>query len=150
MIFTDPRWSSFLKRLICCIMTSWILSFRIFIPNVLMKRGDNSGNMDLHKDWVSHGQLMEEVFINIYWGDTMKHIKGDEGNWRSFNLGRQMLHAWQKFGRYKVARSWIDLNTMKGAHHWMRRLTEHTWLKVWGYHVTDEFTQCVTWLELQV
>jgi hypothetical protein len=36
--------------------------------------------MDLQEDRVSHDELMEEVFINIYGDDSMKHVKGDGGN----------------------------------------------------------------------
>jgi hypothetical protein len=36
-------------------------------PSFMLKeRGNNSRKMDLHKDRVSHGQLMEVVFVNIF------------------------------------------------------------------------------------
>jgi hypothetical protein len=36
--------------------------YMICIPTLLMKRGDNSGKIDLLEDRVSHGQLMETRF----------------------------------------------------------------------------------------
>jgi hypothetical protein len=51
--------------------------------------------MDFLEDRVSHGQLMEGVFVNIYWEDNMTHIKGDIGKLKKFKLVRQWLHAWQ-------------------------------------------------------
>jgi hypothetical protein len=71
-IFTISPWSSFLKE-----------------------RGNNSGKMYLHKYWVSHGQLMEWMFVNISWADNMKHLK-----------------IWEGMEKFQIwfAKSWVHLS----------------------------------------
>jgi hypothetical protein len=114
-----------LKRLICCIMTSWILSLRIYIPIELMEREDRSRKMDHLKYWVSHSQLMEWVFIYIFWVDNMKE-------WEIFKFGTQLIHEWQEHERTKVARSGIDFDTTKGAHRWTGWVEETHMIKSLG------------------
>jgi hypothetical protein len=71
-IFRSSRWSSFLKE-----------------------RGNNSGKMDFWEDQVSHGQLMEWVFVNISWTINMKHMK-----------------VWEGMEKFQIwfAKSWVHLS----------------------------------------
>jgi hypothetical protein len=88
---------------------SWNFNFflRDSCSTELKERGNNCRKMDLHKYWVSHGQLMEWVFVNISWANNMKHLK-----------------VWEGMGKFQIwfAKSWVHLSytrkPSKGKH-WM-------------------------------
>jgi hypothetical protein len=85
MIFTNSPWSSFLKE-----------------------RGNNSGKMDLHKYWVSHGQLIEWVFVNISWANKHETPKSVRRNGKVSNLVRKFVSTFELYSQ-----------TIKKGKHWM-------------------------------
>jgi hypothetical protein len=91
-------------------MTPW--SFSSFLSDCFStapkERGNNSGKMDLPKYWVSHGQLMEGVFVNIFWVDKHETPESMRRNGKVSNLVRKVVSTFELYSQ-TIKREALDV-----------------------------------------
>jgi hypothetical protein len=83
-IFKSSRWSSFLK-----------------------KRGNNSRKMDFWEDRVSHGQLMEWVFVNISWANKHETPESVRRDGKVSNLIHQVVSTFEVYSQISKGKHWM-------------------------------------------
>jgi hypothetical protein len=66
---------------------------------VLKERGNYFGKMDLHKYWVSHGQLMEWVFISISWANKHETPESVRRNGKVSNLVHKVVSTFEWYSQ---------------------------------------------------
>jgi hypothetical protein len=89
-----------LKRLICdVIMNSFISFLHDSFSTPLKESRNSSRKMDLHKYWVSHGQLMEWVFVNISWANKHETPESVRRNGKVSNLVRKVVSTFELYSQ---------------------------------------------------
>jgi hypothetical protein len=81
--------------------SSWNFNFflRDSCSTELKERGNNYRKMDLWEDWVSHGQLMEWVFVNISWANKHETPESVRRDGKVSNLIRQVVSTFEWYSQ---------------------------------------------------
>jgi hypothetical protein len=103
-IFTSSRWYSFLKRYICCIMTSWILPLGSSFQLYWWKEG---------KLWKDGSSRRSSIPWSTHVMNAHKHVL----SWQTWNTWSMKWESF-KFGMQSREYVWVVLANHQKEEHW--------------------------------
>jgi hypothetical protein len=107
-IFTSSPWSSFLKRLICCITTSWIHPLGSSFQLYWWKEGITLERYMFSTIEYLRANSWKECFINIFWADKQETPGSVRRNGKVSNLVRKVMSTFVLYSQ-TIKREALDV-----------------------------------------